>query len=180
MSFGKKGVVHGAQPGPVAGRSGPRPATPARPATPVDPCGAQREAFLTAERARARQNGEVGYEYNERVEAMMSAHTRSSGSSGGGYVFGDPAKRTLMLAYVFWFIAGQVSLHRFYCGQKDTALMQIGLLIGSVVTAMVFAPLGVIGLVAWVVWVFVDLFLMPRMMRRFKAEHRADYRGVFA
>lgn len=101
-------------------------------------------------------------------------------NSGKRWILGEPNKRSLGLAYLFWFVAGQASLHRFYCGQKDTALMQIGLGIVSLVIMFIFEPLGFIGLLAWIVWIFADLFLMPGMMRRFKAEHQADYGEVFA
>ena len=101
-------------------------------------------------------------------------------TSGKRFVLGEPSKRSLGLAYLFWLVAGQGSLHRFYCGQKDTALMQIGLAIASLVMALIFPPLGFIGLLAWIVWIFADLFLMPGMMRRFKAEHQVDYGAVFA
>lgn len=101
-------------------------------------------------------------------------------TSGQRWILGEPSKRSLGLAYLFWFVAGQGSLHRFYCGQKDTALMQIGLAIASLVMALIFPPLGFIGLLVWIVWIFADLFLMPGMMRRFKAEHRVDYGEVFA
>jgi hypothetical protein len=117
------------------------------------------------------------------VRAAMQSRSSAGAarrSSGQRWILGEPSKRSLGLAYLFWFVAGQGSLHRFYCGQKETALMQIGLGIVSLVVMFIFPPLGFIGLLAWIVWIFADLFLMPGMMRRFKAEHRVDYGDVFA
>lgn len=147
---------------PLAGlRNGPRPATR------LDAGVGQSWSPMPEKDARAAMQSRSG----------AGAARRPSGQR---WIFGEPSKRSLGLAYLFWFVAGQGSLHRFYCGQKDTALMQIGLAIVSLVILFIFPPLGMIGLVAWFVWIFADLFLMPGMMRRFKAEHQADYGEVFA
>ena len=102
----------------------------------------------------------------------------SGSSSGSGYIFGDPHSRNIGLAYVLWFVLGQLSMHRFYCGQKDTAFIQLALWIGSLVVLFIFPPVGLLGLLIWVCWLFGDLFMIPGMLRKFQAEH--DYRGVFA
>lgn len=102
----------------------------------------------------------------------------SGGGTSSGFVFGDPATRSVGLAYVLWFVLGQLSVHRFYCGQKDTAFIQMGLWIGSLVILFIFPPIGFVGLLVWICWLFGDLFMIPGMLRKFKAEH--DYRGVFA
>lgn len=139
----------------------------ARPATRLDANAGQNWSPMPAKDARAAMQG----------RPSAGAARRPSGQR---WILGEPSKRSLGLAYLFWFVAGQGSLHRFYCGQKETALMQIGLAIVSLVILFIFPPLGMIGLVAWIVWIFADLFLMPGMMHRFKAEHQADYGEVFA
>lgn len=139
----------------------------ARPATRLDAAAGQSWSPMPAKDARAAMQSRPG----------AGAARRPSGQR---WILGEPNKRSLGLAYLFWFVAGQGSLHRFYCGQKETALMQIGLGIVSLVVMFIFPPLGFIGLLAWIVWIFADLFLMPGMMRRFKAEHRVDYGEVFA
>jgi hypothetical protein len=101
-------------------------------------------------------------------------------STGKRYILGEPSGRSLALAYLFWFVAGQGSLHRFYCGQTQSALMQIGLLVGSVLFALVFVPVAAVGIIIWFLWLLADLFLIPGMLRRFKAEHATDYGAVFA
>ena len=77
------------------------------------------------------------------------------------------------MAYLIWFVIGQTSLHRVYCGQGESALFQVGLLIGSVIAAFIFLPFA-FGIVLWGIWILADLFLMPGMMRRFKAKYEYD------
>lgn len=103
---------------------------------------------------------------------------RQSGSRPTSYFFGDPAGRNLGIAYLLWFVLGQFSLHRFYCGHKDSAIFQVALWMASLVMLLIFLPLGILGFAVWVCWIFGDLFMIPGMLRKFQAEH--DYRGVFA
>lgn len=145
---------------PLAGlRNGVYPATRRE-----EPLGQQWSPLSEADRRRAREAGfhSVRKDPDKR------------------FIFGEPHKRSLALAYVFWFIAGQGSLHRFYCGQSQSAIMQIGLLVGSVLCGLIFAPIAVAGIFAWFFWIIADLFLIPGMLRRFKAEYAPDYGGVFA
>ena len=81
------------------------------------------------------------------------------------------------MAYLIWFVIGQTGLHRVYCGSAETAIYQVALLVVSVIAAFIFAPFA-IGILAWAVWIIADLFLMPGMLRRFKAAHTYDA-GVF-
>lgn len=119
-----------------------------------------------------------GMAHNKPVRYGMSGPNGSGGGSGSSFIFGDPQSRNIGLAYVLWFVLGQLSMHRFYCGQKDTAIMQLCLWIGSLVVMFIFPPIGLIGLVIWVFWLIGDLFMIPGMLRKFQSEH--DYRGVFA
>lgn len=145
---------------PLAGlRNATRPATRRE-----EPIGQQWTPLPEADRQRARDSS----------FGALRRHTDKR------FIFGEPHKRTLLLAYVFWFIAGQGSLHRFYCGQSQSAVMQIGLLVGSVLLGLLYAPIAVVGIFAWFFWIIADLFLIPGMMRQFKAEYAPDYAGVFA
>ncbi|MEL7189244.1 MAG: TM2 domain-containing protein [Pseudomonadota bacterium] len=108
----------------------------------------------------------------------ISAGSRSRSSGKSGFIFGEPAGRSVGLAYVLWFILGQASIHRFYCGQAESAWFQLSLFIGSLVTLFVLPMIGIVGFIAWVMWIVADLFLIPGMMRRFKAENSSHH--VFA
>lgn len=196
MTFGRKGM----SPGQVAPSA-------VRPAASTDPevaeIAARREAFLAAERARrsesasddplghlrndarpaTRRSEPVGESWNPVSDDVLRS-ARSGGSGGRAnrqnFMWGDPESRNLAIAYLLWFVIGQASMHRFYCGQKESAWMQVGLFVGSLVILFIFPPLGMVGLVVWFIWLFVDLFLIPGMLRRFKAEHQSDYGSVFA
>ncbi|MFO6445521.1 TM2 domain-containing protein [Erythrobacter sp. NE805] len=186
MSFGRKGVAPGAGGGVAAPAGGAalrtRPAMPAgapvRPAAPLaeDPYAAQREAFLTAERARRAAEGS-GRDHDKEVVIPYPRRGRAPGQWG---TFGDPAKRSLLLAYVLWNFCSPLGMHRFYCGASESAWYQLALFYGGMVVLLIFPPFGVAMLGVWAVWIFADLFLMPGMMRRFKAAHRADFAEVFA
>ena len=196
MSFGRKGLTAGDTAPPLA-----RPATRHDPE--AADIAARREAFLAAERARRevepagdapdmlaglrntarpatrRDDSGAGSWNPISEEALQTARRASHGQARAGtakrYLWGQPERRSLWIAYLFWFVAGQAALHRFYCGQKDSAFIQIGLAIGSLIVMLIFPPLGFVGLIIWVLWIFADLFLIPGMMRRFKAEHAHDY-----
>jgi hypothetical protein len=196
VSFGRKGLAAGDTAPPLA-----RPATRRDPE--AADIAARREAFLAAERARreaepateapdmlaglrnaprpaTRRDDSATDSWNPMSEdAMRTArrvsHSPARADTARRFFWGRPERRSLWIAYLFWFIAGQAGLHRFYCGQKQTAFMQVALAIGSLVVTLIFPPLGFVGLVVWVLWIFADLFLIPGMMRRFKAEHASSW-----
>jgi TM2 domain-containing membrane protein YozV len=199
MSFGRKGLSPG-QTAPAgvrpatridhadiavaARREVARPAAPeavAAPETDHDPLASLRNGARPA----TRREEPVGQEWSPLSEAERQ-RARAAGIGAvrphqdKRFIFGEPHKRSLALAYVFWFIAGQGSLHRFYCGQTQSAIMQIGLLVGSVLIGLIFMPMAVAGLFAWFFWIIADLFLIPGMMRRFKAEYAPYNAGIFA
>ena len=62
------------------------------------------------------------------------------------------------VAYLLWFFLGWVSGHRFYLGRWKTALLQI---------LLFFVAIGF-------VWLFIDLFLIPGMVRDIRERMRMD------
>lgn len=206
MSFGRKGLAPGAvaaaAPRPVVpaqrigetlttrreasaapfnAREG---AAPDRTVTTPDQSSDPLAGLRNGVRPATRREETVGDTWSPMPEKEMRAAMQNRRGAGAGhgkrFVFGEPSKRSLALAYVFWFIAGQGSLHRFYCGQSQSALLQIGLLFGSVLFGLIFVPIAVAGIFLWFFWIVADLFLMPGMMRRFKAEYPPDYGGIFS
>lgn len=150
-----------------------RPARPL-PEEPVGPSGMtarQEEEIRLAARGMARNQA-------------PPRSARSGGSQEGSvgtprkYVFGDPQKRKIEIAYIIWFFIGQTGLHRVYCGQAESAAWQVGLLVTSIVTLLIFAPIGLVLLLGWMGWIVGDLFMMPSMLRKFQQEN--DCSGVFA
>lgn len=193
MGFGRKGLSPGvtAPQQPEFGKAGG--ATPARPRPDAasgasgmaeDEIAARREAFLSAERAA----GNIGPAAiaarpgtPEAIERKLQEHRQGRTSRPGmagprdrKLLFGDPLKRNLIVAYVLWYFACVISTHRFYCGASESAWYQIGLFFGGFVLLAIWAPMGIAALIGWFLWIIADLFLMPGMMRRFKAEYSYD------
>lgn len=135
----------------------------------------------------------VGQEEQIRAAARgMSSGSRSAPASYDGplprssgaasekkFVFGDPLKRNLVMAYVLWYFAGGIGLHRVYCGHMESGMYQLGLLVLSFVLLAIFPPIGLIGFLAWVCWLIGDLFMIPGLMRKFKAQYSYEP-NVFA
>ncbi|MBB4041237.1 TM2 domain-containing membrane protein YozV [Microvirga flocculans] len=63
---------------------------------------------------------------------------------------------SIVVAYLFWFFLGIFSAHRFYLGRPGTAILQI---------LSFFVLIGF-------VWLFIDLFLIPGMVRSKQQELR--------
>jgi TM2 domain-containing membrane protein YozV len=63
---------------------------------------------------------------------------------------------SVVVAYLFWFFLGIFSAHRFYLGRAGTAILQI---------LLFFVLIGF-------VWLFVDVFLIPGMVRSKQQELR--------
>jgi hypothetical protein len=156
MSFGRKGLEPDS---PSASsldalRNGPR---AERLVPPSDDLARKREAFLAAERERKAQSGEHGMPGTERGYA--AARVRPG--------------RSLPMAYLLWFILGQVPAHRLYLGAYRSALIQLGLFAFWVSSAFVFAgnfntvgPIVAIALIGWAVWVIGDVFFIHRIHRK--------------
>lgn len=73
------------------------------------------------------------------------------------------APKSIVVAYVLWFFLGQLGIHRFYLGRKGSAIaMLILTIIGWATVAFVvgFFLLGIVG-----IWLIVDIFLIPGMVR---------------
>lgn len=191
MSFGRKGVAPGqsAPQQPQFGNAGSaRTADLYGSDMSADELAAKREAFLASERAAGNIGGGaqaasplgssgLPSHQEQHIKAMAGGMARGARGSKSWF-FGEPQGRSLGLAYVLWFILGQLSIHRFYCGQTETAWSQVALLFISVIAMFTYSIVGFVGFIGWVIWIIADLFLMPGMLRRFKQQH--DYRGVFA
>ena len=179
--FGKKGLGSGAgMPRQSAGFGQAMPAQRmAQQHSEYDPMAAQREAFIAAERARREAEG-GGYSNAYRDEPGHG----SPGVSSYAQDYHSPhprviGNRSLAIAYIFWFILGQLSIHRFYLGATTSAIAQVGLLFGCFVVLFIFPPMGVVGLIGWALWIFADLFLMPGMHRAY-CRQGAVNAGIFS
>jgi hypothetical protein len=164
--FGRKGSPAGID------RPTPPPFGAARTAAPVDQgLSPQARAFLAAERnrkgAEARATPSSAYETAALLKPTVAR-----------------APKSLVLAYVLWWFGATIAAHRFYLGAFRSALAMAGLFWGGLVLGFLMSkqstavggmgvpPLWVMMIMAWFVWCFVDLFLIPGLRRR-QAEGRA-------
>lgn len=88
------------------------------------------------------------------VEQRLSNEARSSG-----------------ISYLLWFFLGPFGAHRFYSGRPGSAvamllLFWLGILLAAIVVGWVF-------LIAYLIWWFIDAFLIPGMVDA----HRSALRG---
>jgi TM2 domain-containing membrane protein YozV len=168
--FGRKGIGEGAaRPGEYVGvPTGQRPSAAMSPA--VDPMAAKREAFLAQERAR-RAEGETSAPLDP--EAQLRASYRPHA---------ERPVRSMMLAYLLWFLLAQISAHRFYLGATRSAITQTGMFFGGLILILMGPPilyLGAVSFFGWALWVLADVFLIPGVHRKYAAAQQ-NVAGVFA
>jgi TM2 domain-containing membrane protein YozV len=80
--------------------------------------------------------------------------------------FRPGGKKSMGIAYLFWFLLGGFGLHRFYLGRPLSGAAMLALMIAGVVLS--FQPLLVIFSIvpgaALFVWWLLDAFLIPKMV----------------
>jgi TM2 domain-containing membrane protein YozV len=129
----------------------------------VQQLAAQREAFLASERARRA---------NETPEPGISSYAATKRSAPAG-------ERSIWLAYLWWFILGQISLHRFYLGATQSAMIQVGMFVMALLfTFTGLLPIAALFFIPWCLWLLGDAFLIPGLHRRYCAQ-RNDVARVF-
>jgi TM2 domain-containing membrane protein YozV len=66
-------------------------------------------------------------------------------------------------AYLLWFFLGTLGAHRFYLGRTGTAVTQLLMTIIGWLTVVLVV--GIFILIAVGIWLLVDAFLIPGMIR---------------
>ena len=77
----------------------------------------------------------------------------------------DANKKSVAVAYLLLLFVGLFGAHRFYLGRTGSAIVMLVLALLSFVLTLV--AVGMIGILGLYVWVFVDLFLVPGIVRDF-------------
>ncbi|MFV0513991.1 MAG: TM2 domain-containing protein [Jhaorihella sp.] len=73
-------------------------------------------------------------------------------------------RKSVGIAYLYWLFIGGLGGHRFYLGRSMSALALLGLSVFGWVTLT--TQTGTIALVAVGLWLLVDAFLIPAMIRK--------------
>ena len=76
----------------------------------------------------------------------------------------DANKKSMLVAYLLAIFVGTLGIHRFYLGEKNTAIAQLVLTIVGWLTVWII--IGALPLIAVSIWVLVDLFLIPGLVAK--------------
>lgn len=142
----------------------------------------KRAAFVASERARADNPApRPAMRPMSPVESMQIAAQRLPERTA--------PEKSLLIAYLLWFLLGQISAHRFYLGAYRSAIVQASCVFGGAVI-IIFETyskspsgilFGLIPMIVGLIWLFFDLFLMPGIKARIESQtQRRDYSAVFA
>lgn len=71
--------------------------------------------------------------------------------------------RNIVIAYLLWFFLGFLGVHRFYLGRVMSGVIMLAL--WAMGTGLAFILIGWLFLIPWGIWWFLDLFLIPGMVR---------------
>jgi hypothetical protein len=176
--FGRKGIgqesSHPVEPAPrsdLSGldalRNGNRGSMQARPIELSD----RAAAFVASERSRGAEGA-----------------ARNGGSaSEESYLRSIRPERSLLMAFLLWFILGQVSAHRFYLGAYRSAMIQVGLFVlwfGLALSSPMesydtVGPVVMILIAVWAIWIIGDVFFIRSIHRRL-CRQPGEYSSVFA
>ncbi|VVE36734.1 TM2 domain-containing protein [Pandoraea anhela] len=85
----------------------------------------------------------------------------------------DASKKSSGIAYLLWFFFGGLGGHRFYAKRTGTAVAQLVLWIVGLSTIFL-GGLGVFILGALYIWVVVDAFLIPGLIRSYNLKLAAQ------
>lgn len=80
----------------------------------------------------------------------------------------DANKRSTLIAYLLWFFLGVFGVHRFYLKHTKTGLAQLAITLISIPLA--FIGVGLITYFIVGIWLLVDAFLIPGMVRGYNNE----------
>ena len=82
-----------------------------------------------------------------------------------GMMMYDAQKKSVGVAYLLWFFLGTVGGHRFYAGRTGTAIAQLAIALVGICTT--FLGIGVFLLGCVGLWVLIDAFLLPGIIRSY-------------
>lgn len=85
-------------------------------------------------------------------------------SDVGKVMMFESNKKSVGIAYLLWFFFGMFGAHRFYIGETGTGVAILLITICSL--ALKFVLIGFLTIFISIIWVFIDLFLIPAMVQK--------------
>ncbi len=70
---------------------------------------------------------------------------------------------SMLIAYLLWFFLGWLGAHRLYLSRFLSGLFMLAL--WGIGTAFAWILIGYFLLIPWAIWWFIDIFLIPGMVR---------------
>ena len=77
----------------------------------------------------------------------------------------DANKKSAVVAYLLWFFLGMFGVHRFYLGKPGSGAAILIITLLSFI--LMFAAVGFVTIFIPAIWIFVDLFLIPGITRKY-------------
>ena len=87
----------------------------------------------------------------------------------------DANKKSATVAYLLWFFLGAFGAHRFYLNLQGTGAVL--LIVTLLSLALMFVGVGLVTIWISIVWVFVDLFLIPGITRKYNVALAVQLEG---
>ncbi len=85
-------------------------------------------------------------------------------SDVGKMMMYESNKKSTGIAYLLWLFLGMFGAHRFYIGETGTGIAILLITVCSI--PLKFALIGFVTIFISVIWVFIDLFLIPSMVQK--------------
>lgn len=98
---------------------------------------------------------------------MSEKSTSSQQSETARLMMYDARKKSVLVAYIFWFFFGWAAGHRLYMRKFGTAILQLLLPWIFVLAGLVIHPSAFFLLIIPAIWFLLDAFLIPGMIRKF-------------
>ncbi|HEV2630064.1 MAG TPA: TM2 domain-containing protein [Pseudolabrys sp.] len=87
------------------------------------------------------------------MSQQLNTRVQGVSSDARAMMMYEANKKSIVVAYLFWFFLGMFGAHRFYFGKTGSAIAQLILTI------------TVIGSVVTFVWMIIDAFMIPDWLR---------------
>ncbi len=96
----------------------------------------------------------------------MQSHRPAMGESARLMHY-DANKKSTLVAYLLWWFLCMLGAHRFYLGRAGSGAAILSITLVSI--ALMFFLIGFLTILISAIWVFVDAFLIPGMVRDYNS-----------